>query len=101
MLIVIVDVWVKPESVASFTAATKENAAASVREAGIARFDVLQDRADETHFQLIEVYRTDEAPAEHKKTAHYERWRDRVEPMMARPRSSQKWENAYPGDEGF
>lgn len=101
MLIVIVDVWVKPESTSSFIEATKQNAAASVREAGIARFDVLRDHGDPSHFQLIEVYRSEEAPAAHKRTAHYERWRDAVEPMMQKPRSSTKFENIFPGDEGY
>lgn len=101
MFIVIVDVWVKPDSIPAFIEATKQNASSSVREAGIARFDVLRDHADPTHFQLIEVYRSEEAPAEHKRTAHYEKWRVAVEPLMARPRSSTKFENVFPGDEGF
>jgi autoinducer 2-degrading protein len=101
MFIVIVDVWVKADSIPAFIEATKQNASASVREAGIARFDVLRDHADPAHFQLIEVYRSDEAPAEHKRTAHYEKWRNAVEPMMAKARSSTKFENVFPGDEGF
>jgi len=101
MLIVIVDVWVKPDSIAAFIEATKQNAAASVREAGIARFDVLRDQADPAHFQLVEVYRSEEAPAAHKRTSHYERWRSSVEPMMQKARSSTKFENVFPGDEGF
>ena len=39
-----------------------------------------------TRFVLIEVYRTPEAAAAHKETAHYAKWRDTVEPMMAEPR---------------
>lgn len=101
MFIVIVDVWVKPDSIPAFIEATKQNASSSVREAGIARFDVLRDHADPSHFQLVEVYRSDEAPAEHKRTAHYEKWRTAVEPMMAKPRASTKYENVFPGDEGF
>jgi len=101
MLIVTVDVWVKPDSVAAFVEATKQNAAASVRESGIARFDVLRDLADPAHFQLIEVYRSEAAPLAHKQTAHYARWRDAVEPLMARPRSSVKFDSVFPGDESF
>ncbi|MCB0050365.1 MAG: antibiotic biosynthesis monooxygenase, partial [Caldilinea sp.] len=58
MLIVHVDVNVKPEVVDAFIAATVENARNSIQEPGIARFDVIQDQADPTHFVLVEVYRT-------------------------------------------
>ena|SRR6478736_4345269 len=101
MLVVIVDVWVKPDSVPAFAQATRHNAAASLQEAGIARFDVVQDKADPGHFVLIEVYRSDAAPAAHKETAHYARWRDTVEPFMARPRSSVKYGSLFPDDEHY
>ena len=61
MLIVQVHVRVKPESVDAFRAATLENAPQSVREGGIARFDVLQQADDPTRFVLIEVYRSSDA----------------------------------------
>ena len=41
MLVVHVHVHVKPECVASFCQATKENARQSIREPGIVRFDVV------------------------------------------------------------
>lgn len=91
MLIVQVFVHVKPDAVDVFRAATTENAENSVREAGVARFDVLQSADDATKFTLIEAYRSDDAPAAHKATAHYARWRDAVEPMLAEPRSSVKY----------
>lgn len=98
MLIVHVHVHVKPECVDAFKAATVENAAASVREPGIARFDMLQQGDDPTRFVLVEVYRTADAPAAHKETAHYATWRDAVAPMMAEPRTSVKFANAFPAD---
>ena len=49
---------------------------------------------------LIEVYRGESAPGEHKKTAHYQTWRDTVAEMMAEPRSSVKYDNIFPDDEG-
>lgn len=96
MLVVHVHVHVKPESVEAFKAATLENAKASVREQGIARFDVAQQQDDPTRFVLVEIYRTDDAPAKHKETAHYQKWRDTVAPMMAEPRSSVKYSNVSP-----
>ena len=101
MLIVHVHVHVKPECVEDFKEATIENARSSVREPGIARFDVIQQMDDPTRFVLVEVYRTTEEPARHKETAHYAKWRDTVAEMMAEPRNSVKYDNIYPNDEGW
>ncbi|MGA2220594.1 MAG: putative quinol monooxygenase [Verrucomicrobiia bacterium] len=100
MLIVHVHVHVKPECVEAFRQATVENARQSVKEPGIARFDAVQQTDDPTRFVLIEVYRTADAPAKHKETAHYQKWRDTVQPMMAEPRTSVKYDNVFPNDAG-
>ena len=101
MLVVHVHVQVKPESVEAFRAATLANAQASVKEPGIARFDVVQRVDDPTRFVLVEVYRDEQAPAKHKETTHYSAWRDAVAPMMAQPRSSVKFTNIFPSDSGW
>ena len=101
MLVVHVHVHVKPECLDAFKTATVENARYSVREAGVARFDVVQQADDPTRFVLIEVYRTAAAPAAHKETAHYQVWRDTVAPMMAEPRTSVKYANLFPADAGW
>ncbi len=98
LLVVIVSCHVKAEFVAAFRDATLVNARASIGEPGIARFDVLEDREDPTRFTLIEVYRSADAPAAHKATAHYLAWRDAVDEMMADLRSSRKYVNAFPDD---
>jgi autoinducer 2-degrading protein len=101
MLVVHVHVHVKSEFVEAFRRATVENARNSVQEPGIARFDVVQQADDPTRFVLVEVYRTPDDPAKHKETAHYQTWRDTVAEMMAEPRHSVKYENAFPEDEGW
>ncbi len=101
MNIVHVHVHVKPEFVEAFKQATLENASNSVLEEGIARFDVLQQNDDPTRFILVEVYKTVEAPAAHKETAHYAKWRDTVAEMMAEPRQGIKFNNIYPEDSGW
>lgn len=101
MLIVHVFVHVKPDCVEAFKTASLENARHSVREPGIARFDVIQQADDPTRFVLVEVYRTVEATAQHKETAHYAQWRDTVAEMMAEPRSSVKYTNLFPADTGW
>ena len=101
MQIVLVHVYVKPEFVEDFKLASIENASNSVKEPGIARFDVIQQTDDPTRFTLVEVYRTVDAPAAHKETAHYLRWRDTVAEMMAEPRQGVKHTNVFPTDENW
>ena len=96
MLIVHVHVHVKPESVADFRQATIENARSSVQEPGIARFGVVEQQDDAIRFVLIEAYRSPEAAAAHKETAHYAKWRDEVTDMMAEPRHSVKYNDVFP-----
>ena len=98
MLIVNVHIKVKPDQVEAFRKATLQNAMSSVEEPGIARFDVLQQADDPACFLLVEAYRTEDAPAKHKETGHYQKWRDTVAPMMAEPRSSVKFTNIFPED---
>ena len=101
MLIVHVHVHVKPESADAFLAATLENARNSIREPGVVRFDVMRQQDDPTRFVLVEIYRDTDAPAAHKATAHYAAWRDTVEPMMAEPRRSVKYEAVFPEAGGW
>lgn len=101
MLIVHVHVHVKPESVEAFKEASVENARNSIKEPGVERFDVLQSSVDPTRFILVEVYRTPDAPARHKETGHYATWRDTVAPLMAEPRSSDKFDSVFWSDEGL
>ena len=101
MFIVHVFARVKPDQVEAFRAATLENARNSIKEPGIARFDVIQQQDDSTRFVLVEVYRTSDDPARHKETAHYQKWRDTVADMMAEPRTSVKYANVFPDEQGW
>jgi (4S)-4-hydroxy-5-phosphonooxypentane-2,3-dione isomerase len=101
MIVVHVHVHVKPDRVADFIAASVANASQSVKEPGIARFDVVQQSDDPTRFVLVEVYRTAQDPARHKETAHYQVWRDAVADMMAEPRTSVKYANIFPDENGW
>ena len=98
LIVVHVHVHVKPDAVEAFRAASIENARESLREAGVARFDVIQSTEDPTRFVLVEVCRAPDAPAAHKATAHYARWRDAVADLMAEPRTSAKYVNVAPED---
>jgi quinol monooxygenase YgiN len=101
MLVVHVHVHVRAEAVETFKTATFENARQSLQEPGVARFDLLQQSDDPTRFLLVEAYCSPEAPAAHKETAHYARWRDTVAPLLADPRSSVKFNNLFPDDSDY
>jgi quinol monooxygenase YgiN len=98
MHIVVVNVHVKAESVEAFLQATLENARNSLKEAGVARFDVLQSKDEPTRFTLVEVYRTADAPALHKETEHYQRWSRAAADMLAEPRTRSVYANLFPDD---
>jgi quinol monooxygenase YgiN len=101
MVIVHVYAHVKAEYVEAFREASLENARESLKEPGVARFDLLQEVDRPTQFALLEVYRTEADPAKHKETAHYAKWRDTVESMLEEPRWRTKYRNVAPDDPGW
>jgi len=101
MVIVHVYCHVKPEHVDRFRDASLENARESLKEPGVARFDLVQEAEDPTRFALLEVYRTEADPPKHKETAHYAKWRDTVEGLLVEPRSRTRYTNVAPPDPGW
>jgi autoinducer 2-degrading protein len=95
MLTVHVFVHTKPDKIEQFKSASIKNAQQSIKEPGVARFDVLQQKDELERFLLVEVYRSEEDPARHKETEHYKKWRDTVARMMAEPRKSIKYEDVF------
>jgi len=87
MQILIVHCHVKPDCVAAFKEATLESARQSAQEPGIARFDLVQQQDDPTRFVLYEAYKTPDAPAQHKATAHYKKWVEVTANLFAEPRT--------------
>ena len=92
---------VKPEYVEDFKAATVENARNSVQEAGIARFDVVQQADDPTRFVLVEFYRSPDARAQHRETAHFLKWRDTVADMLVTPLTRTEYVNIFPDEDAW
>ena len=101
MHILLVHIHVKPEALDAFQRATVENARNSLNEAGVVRFDVIQQTEDPTRISLVKVYRTPDDHTRHRETAHYLRWRSEVEEMMAEPRLGIKHRNIFPEDEAW
>ena len=100
MIVRVIDVYVRNESIDAFKSATVRNRDGSIQEPGILRFDVLQDSDDAAHFVLYEVYRSQEATNMHKETIHYQMWKSTVDSMMAKSRESVACSPVAPADEG-
>ena len=98
MLILHVNIHVKPEFLEAFRAATIENARHSAQEPGIARFDFLEHHDDPHRFTLWEVYRTEDAVAQHKLTPHYAKWTETVTDMLVESRTRVWYKSVFPPD---
>jgi len=59
-------------------------------------FDVLQSEEDPARFMLYEAYQSKADALAHKKTAHYEVWRDTVAGWMAEPRRGITYQGVQP-----
>ena len=92
MHVTLVHVNVAPEHLDEFVEATRANQAASMREPGNLRFDLLRSTEEPTRFVIYESYRDEASAAAHKETAHYLAWRDRVADWMAEPRKGVRYE---------
>ncbi len=101
MHIIHVCVHVKKDTIEDFKQATMHNARNSVCEAGVVRFDVIQQQDDPARFVLVEVYKTPEDQLLHKETGHYQTWRDTVADMMEEPRKGIQYTNVYPDNENW
>ncbi len=99
MIVYCVEIHVKPENRQDFIEASRENAAATVREQGNLRFDVNQRADQPDRFMFYEVYRDAAAIDAHKQTSHYAKWRDTVAPWMAEPRNGVKHTPLFPENE--
>jgi autoinducer 2-degrading protein len=98
MVVVVVHIQVKPEFTSRFAEASSENARNSLREPGVAGFEVLQQMDDPEHFVLYEVYYKPEDQLAHRETEHYKLWRDTVADWMAVPRTGTKYTRIFPED---
>jgi len=70
-LVLVVTVKVKPEYVDTLKPAMLENAAQSSKEDTCYQFDVIVSQDDENCFMFYEVYKDEQALAEHRQTPHF------------------------------
>jgi len=100
MYVTVVHIHVKPEHVADFIEAVGANHAASVREPGNLRFDILQSVDDPTHFITYMAYRDEASARAHRETPHYFAFRDTVADWMVEPRRNVPYIGLFPAFEG-
>jgi (4S)-4-hydroxy-5-phosphonooxypentane-2,3-dione isomerase len=101
MVILHVHVHVRSEYLDAFRDATLENARSSIQEPGVLRFDFVQQVDDPARFVLVEVYRDESAVEAHRQSAHYAKWRDLAEPMMAEARHRTLFKAVFPDEEDW
>jgi len=68
--------YIKPEFVEAYKDAILENVRESVKEPGIIRFEVFQDKESPTHFSLLEIYRDEAARETHLETPHFLKFKE-------------------------
>ncbi len=100
MIVTLVYVHVKREHLDDFLHETEKNHQESVKEPGNLRFDILQDANDPYRLLLYEAYESEDAAGNHKKTPHYNAWRNAVELWMAEPRAGVRYNIIQPKDPG-
>lgn len=98
MYIVHVFINVKENSIEAFKKATAENAANSIKEEGVARFDVLQQVGKPAGFVLAEAYFTPEDQLKHRETEHFKKWKADTADMIAEPYTFIKYNSVCPED---
>ena len=96
MLTVLVTFRVKPDQIDAFTSATLEDARASLQEAGVLRFEVIQQSEDPTHVILYEVYQTREDGLAHLETAHFKNWQSSIKSMLVEPPQATTYDQIFP-----
>jgi autoinducer 2-degrading protein len=96
MYVAVVYIHVKPDHVADFAAAIRENHESSIREPGNVRFDILQSVDDPTRFVTYMAYRDEAAARRHRETAHYFAFHDRVADWMVEARQNVVYTGLYP-----
>lgn len=98
MYVVAVTVFVKPEFIRPFIAASLDNARHSRKEPGNVRWDFAQAEDDPARFLLYEAYRSKDDFVVHQQTAHYLRWKQAVADWMAQPRQGIKHNSLFFAD---
>lgn len=78
-----VDVY--PNFAADAAKAMDQFKAASLKDEGAVRFDILRDVSRSNHFAIVEVWRSRELYEAHLSKPHNREFRDKLQPMLGSP----------------
>ena len=87
MFAMLVEINIKEGKEQEFLEVFERNHLGTRKEPGNLRFDVLRDPEVKTRFYAYEVYVSEQALEEHRKTPHYHRCVAELEPLMTGSRS--------------
>lgn len=87
MFVQFVHIRVKPGKIGEFLDVFRVNHEGTIREPGNFRLDVLQDPTDDTHFVIYEVFASEAAVEDHRKTPHYKSTVLKLDALMQGPRT--------------
>ena len=93
MLVLAVNIRIKPENVEKWIPLAVENARQSRKEPGCRQFEVLVDPQDRTKVLLFEIYDDQRAFDAHQQTAHFKQYLAEAVPLLA-SRERQFYEKA-------
>jgi autoinducer 2-degrading protein len=83
MLVLVVNLKIKPENVDKFMQGLQANAREARKEPGCKQFDVLVHPNDKTKVMLYEVYADEKAFEAHQQTAHFKKYLAEAIPLLA------------------
>ena len=84
-LYVVTYIDVFPQFAAATTAALKQFAADSLKDAGAVRFEIYKDVERTNHFSVVEVWRDRAAYEAHLQQPHSKQFREKIQPGMGSP----------------
>lgn len=89
MLVQLVRIEVEPDHVDAFLEAFQINYVGTRQEPGNLRFDVLRDPQQPNLFFCYEVFQSEAALEEHRRTPHYRECVKRIDPILMGSRTKQ------------
>lgn len=102
MMILHVTIQVKPEHAKEFLEVVRYDAEHSEKdEPGCLRFDVIQDKDDQSRFYFYEVYRDEAALEAHRQTPHFKLYAEKSKAWLAAPPERRLGKNLIPSDAGW
>jgi quinol monooxygenase YgiN len=93
MVVLQVDIRIRPENVDRWMTMALENAREARKEPGCRHFDVLVDPNDRTRVMLYEIYDDEKAFEAHQQTPHFKKYLAEAVPLLA-SRERKLWKQA-------